>query len=186
MTKKLSILFIIVLIPVFAWLYAKPLRLFAPTMNSVHCTGSVCVENRSEMNRAVELYKSAVKSTSDSGIPFKSNPTFVYCSTRECYQSFGGGNERAMSYPFLGTIIAPESWQRHISQHELIHWFQFSEIGSVSTMMKPEWFREGMAYVYSGAPKSDIPEHYLPMMQQYLDWHSDKSWAEVIQQAENL
>jgi|TARA_R100001509_G_scaffold44063_1_gene23955 hypothetical protein len=104
----------------------------------------------------------------------------------ECYQSFGGGNERAVSYPFLGTVIAPASWQRYITQHELIHWFQFYEIGAVSTMMKPEWFREGMAYVYSGAPESDIPEHYLPMMKRYSDWHSEKSWPKVIEQAGHL
>ena len=186
MVKKLSLILAVALIPALAWSFAKPTRLFLPHLNGMQCNGSVCVEDTKEMEKAIELYGSAIKAISTSGVPLRSRPTFVYCSTMECYQSFGGGNERAVSYPFLGTVIAPASWQRYITQHELIHWFQFYEIGAVSTMMKPEWFREGMAYVYSGAPESDFPEHYLPMMKRYSDWHSEKSWPKVIEQAGHL
>lgn len=183
MVKKLSVILIVTLVPALTWLYAKPFRLLLPHLNGTQCNESVCVEDPRKMEQAIELYDSAIAEIAASDIPLKARPTFVYCSTAECYHSFGGGSERAISYPFLGTIVAPASWQGYITQHELIHWFQFSEIGAVSTMMKPEWFREGMAYVYSGAPDSDIPEHYQPMMKQYSDWHSSKSWSEVIHQA---
>lgn len=186
MIKKLCLLLVVALIPTLAWSYAKPFRFILPQLNGVQCNGSVCVEDPNDMGQAIELYGSAITNVSASGIALETKPKFVYCSTTECYQSFGGGNERAISYPFLGTVIAPESWQIYITQHELVHWFQFLEIGSVSTMRKPEWFREGMAYVYSGAPESDIPEHYLPIMQRYRKWHSDKSWPEVIHQARQL
>ena len=186
MIKKLSLVLAIVLIPALAWSYAKPLRLLLPHLTEVQCNGPVCVEDPRVMNQAIELYGSAVTKIFAADIPLRARPTFVYCSTTECYRSFGGGNERAISYPFLGTVIAPESWQRYITQHELVHWFQFYEIGPVSTMMKPEWFREGMAYVYSSAPESDIPGHYLPMMIKYNEWHSAKSWPEVIQEAGDL
>ncbi len=186
MIRKLFLVLVIASIPALAWSYAKPLRLLLPHLNGVTCNGSVCVEDTSGMYQAIELYGSAVKNISAAQLPLRASPTFVYCYTAECYQSFGGGNERAISYPFLGTVIAPESWQRYITQHELVHWFQFYEIGPVSTMMKPEWFREGMAYVYSNAPESDIPEHYLPMMVKYDEWHSDKSWSEVVQDAGDL
>ncbi|ATZ73325.1 hypothetical protein CWC33_06265 [Idiomarina sp. X4] len=184
--KKLSLVLILVSLPVLVWSFAKPVRLLLPHLNDMKCHNSVCVEHTKEMAKAEELYGSAFDAVSSAGIPLRSKPMFVYCSTLECYQSFGGGNERAISYPFLGTVIAPASWQSYITQHELIHWFQFSEIGAVATMMKPEWFREGMAYVYSNAPESDIPEHYLPLMERYKDWHSKKSWTEVIEQAGEL
>lgn len=186
MFKKVSLVLIVVLIPTLVWLYAKPLRLLLPQLNGVQCNGSVCVDQPKRMNEAVSLYGSAITNISAVDIPMRGRPTFVYCSTVECYQSFGGGDERAISYPFLGTVIAPESRQDYITQHELVHWFQFYEIGSFSTMMKPEWFREGMAFVYSGAPESDIPKHYLPMMAKYKQWHATKSWSEVIQSAEDL
>lgn len=186
MVKKLSLILAVALIPALAWSFAKPIRLFLPHLNGVQCHGSVCVQDTREMEKAIGLYGSAIKAISTADVPLQARPTFVYCSTIECYQSFGGGNERAISYPFLGTVIAPGSWQSYITQHELIHWFQFSEIGPISTMMKPKWFREGMAYVFSGAPESDIPKHYLPMMEKYRDWHSGKSWSEVLHQAGSL
>ncbi len=186
MIKKISLSLAVALIPVLAWSLGKPFRLLLPNFNDVECHGSVCVQDAKEMDRAHELYSSAIKSISSAGITLEARPRFVYCSTKECYQSFGGGNERAISYPFLGTVIAPASWQDYITRHELIHWFQFYEIGAVSTMMKPEWFREGMAYVFSGAPESDIPGHYLPMMEKYRDWHLDKSWSEVIYHSRGL
>ncbi|WP_444893794.1 hypothetical protein ACJJI5_13475 [Microbulbifer sp. EKSA008] len=43
-----------------------------------------------------------------------------------------------------------------------------------------------MAYLYSGAPDSDIPDHYYPMIQQYKEWHSDMEWNEVISAAREL
>lgn len=186
MIKKLPFILAIALIPGLAWSFAKPIRFLLPHLNGVQCNRSVCVEDPTEMEKAIELYHSAIKAISVAGIPLRSSPIFVYCSTPECYRSFGGCNERAISYPYLGTVIGAESWQSYITKHELIHWFQFYEIGAVSTMMKPEWFREGMAYVHSGAPESDIPERYLPMMKKYRDWHAEMSWSNVIEQADQL
>lgn len=172
--------------PMMAWGLATPSRLLLPELNGVTCDGPVCVEEPGRMAEAAELYRSATEALSLSGISLNTKPTFVYCSSADCYHSFGGGNERAISYPYLGTVIAPASWQRYITMHELVHWFQFDEIGSVATMLKPEWYREGMAYVYSGAPQTDIPEHYLPMMDQYKAWHADRNWADVLRLAKEL
>jgi hypothetical protein len=59
-------------------------------------------------------------------------------------------------------------------------------MGAISTMRKPEWFREGMAYYFSGAPGSDIPTHYLPMIEKYREWHANKSWTDVIEESVNV
>ena len=186
MSKKMSLLIAALLIPALTWGYAKPVRLLLPQFNDVECSGSVCVENPDKMGKAIELYTYSFEALNGAQIHINEKPTFVFCSTIECYHSFGGGDEKAKSYPFLGTVIGPESWQRHITQHELVHWFQFSELGAVETMLKPEWFREGMAYVFSGAPASDIPKYYWPMIDRYKEWHSDKTWSEAILHSESL
>ncbi|WP_444930272.1 hypothetical protein ACJJIF_21405 [Microbulbifer sp. SSSA002] len=184
--KRISLMLLLVLIPALSWSFVKPIRLLFPQLNGVVCDDSICVENSKNMILATEIFTKSIEQLLANDIYLEVRPNFVYCSTIKCYESFGGGNERAISYPFLGTIIGPNSWQSYITQHELIHWFQFSELGVVSTMTRPEWFREGMAYEYSGAPKSDIPKHYLPVKEAYKNWHSDKPWSEVIHHARGL
>lgn len=109
MIKKLSLILVFALIPALAWSYAKPLRLLVPHLNGVQCNGPVCVEGPNDMEQAIDLYGSAMTNVSASGIAFETKPIFVYCSTADFYQLFGGSNERAISYPFLGTVIAPHA-----------------------------------------------------------------------------
>lgn len=167
-------------------LFIKPLKILAPEYFAIHCNQSICVEDSNRLTEAKKLYETALASLDNQGLGLNTNPRFIYCSTDKCYKYFGGGNERAISYPFLGTIIAPTSWQVYISQHELIHWTQFDNLGAISTMQKPEWFREGMAYQFSDAPSDDIPEHYLPLIKQYTDWHAEKSWQSIWQESNKL
>jgi hypothetical protein len=168
------------------WFLVKPMRLLVPQWNGVHCAQSVCSDNPSRLAKATAIYDEVLDRLDVHGVSVAGRPTFVYCTTDRCYRSFGGGQERAISYPFLGTLIAPTSWQDYITRHELVHWIQFRELGAVTTMQKPEWFREGMAYVLSNAPVSDIPEHYLPMMAQYEVWSEGMTWAEIVREAKSL
>ena len=181
--KRLAILFII-LMPIYIVYFAKPLRLLLPAINDVYCSGNICVEERAQLKNAQNLYHSAVKGLSRLGLSATSKAVFVYCSTPGCYSSFGGGNEGAISFPYLGTIIGPDSWQVYISKHELIHWLQFKHYGAVGTMRKPKWFREGMAYSLSQPPQDDIPQHYLPLIKRYEIWQGDKSGGEVFHSSE--
>ena len=41
-------------------------------------------------------------------------PVTVFCSTRRCYRSFGGGMERGATLLDWGVIIPPDSWVPHI------------------------------------------------------------------------
>lgn len=179
----LSLLFIAAIVGMF---FIKPFRLLVPELHSMHCKDSVCVEDINALNKAETLYKTALAGLEKQGLLLNSNPRFVYCSTDQCYKNFGGENERAISYPFLGTIIAPASWQTYISQHELIHWIQFETLGAIATMQAPEWFREGMAYKFSDAPDTDIPEYYFPLIKQYTTWHAEKSWEDIWQLSKEL
>ncbi len=184
--KRAIVLTMPILIVVAALLYIKPLKFLAPCFAGVECYGSVCVDDTKKIESALNLYSSAVERLHKRGISTPLRQKIIYCATIKCYQSFGGGTERAISFPFLGTVISPESWQIYITQHELVHWAQFSEMGAISTMIKPEWFREGMAYYFSEAPESDIPIHYFPMIEKYQKWHVRKTWAEVIQSSQQL
>lgn len=168
------------------WSFAKPVRLLIPELNGMYCQGAVCTDDPNRLKEVSALYAEAFDSLSVYGARLDRQPTFVYCTTEASYRSFGGGNERAISYPYLGTLIGPASWQDYITRHELVHWVQFRKLGALTTMQSPEWFREGMAYALSGAPESDIPAHYLPMIARYLDWSDGKTWPQIMRDLKNL
>jgi len=184
--KKIILLSAAILILIAAFMAIKPLQFLLPTFVGVKCHNAVCIDDPNRLETAQSLYAAALQNLQSKGIATPLNPRFVYCSTAECYKAFGGGNERAISFPFLGAVIAPESWQVYITQHEFVHWLQFTELGAIATMRKQEWFREGMAYYFSDAPVADIPPHYLPMIERYQQWHGEKSWSEAITEAKNL
>lgn len=179
---RLSILFILSL-PVTLWWLVKPVRLLIPSANNVICQADVCVDDEAALPMAEELYLASVKQMTAHGIHHNTSAKFVYCRSKACYASFGGGNERAMSYPYLGTIIAPESWQLYISTHEMVHWAQFKHLGAINTLTMPDWLIEGMAYQFSGAPESDIPEHYQSMLERYRQWASGADLATALESA---
>lgn len=160
-------------------IFAKPLRMAAPPLFGLHCEGPVCVEDPKDASEAKALYRDALNHIGEHVKPLKADPRFIFCRTQSCYQRFGGGQERAISYPYLGTIIAPQSWQAYIVKHELVHCLQFQEYGAYQTMEKPVWLREGMAYALSGAPESDIPEAHMPLVRQYETWQQGKSAQQI-------
>lgn len=158
--------------------FAKPVRISFAHLLSVHCAGPVCFEHEADRASTEKLYQTAV-SEMNTLFPLKRAPRFIFCRTRTCYQLFGGGQERAISYPWLGTIIAPESWQPYIVKHELVHWLQFQEFGVMGTMQKPLWLREGMAYALSKAPGHDIPRDHMEWVYQYEAWATGKTMRDI-------
>ncbi len=151
---------------------APPLRLAAPGFFGAVCSDRVCAEHGADLDEAKALFaaaSSAAQSRTGLAIPALN---VVMCRSNECYRSFGGGTERAISFPYLGTVIAGRSWQDYIVHHELVHWLQFEHFGAFQTMGFPVWFREGMAYALSGAPDWDIPEAFKPWMAQFREWQS--------------
>jgi hypothetical protein len=155
------------------------MRLAVPAVFGMHCAGPVCVEDAKDKAVANQLYGKALSHINGNVKQLETNPRFTFCRTRSCYKRFGGGEERAMTYPYLGTIIASESWQSHIVKHEMVHWLQFQEYGAIGTMSKPVRFREGMAYALSGAPSSDIPTAHMPFVRQYDAWQKGRSMREI-------
>lgn len=158
--------------------WAKPFRIPIAHTLGVRCVDSLCYEKEIDRLSAERLYRSAVSDVARLH-PLSSSPRFIFCRTTTCYQRFGGGKERAISYPFLGTIIAPASWQPYIVRHELVHWLQFQEFGAFGTMQMPLWLREGMAYSLSEAPAWDIPEDHRKWVLRYEAWAKEKAIKDV-------
>lgn len=160
--------------------FAGPLRIAAPQLFGMHCAEQVCVESDRDLETALALFRSArddVEALAGTELP---PHRAVLCKSDACYARFGGGAERAISFPFLGMVVAGQSWQDYIIRHELIHWLQFEHYGAFETMTYPTWFREGMAYALSAAPMSDIPQAFTPWTAQYLDWQGERSLPAVL------
>lgn len=166
-------------LPLVAWSVAKPMRLLAPELNGVSCSESVCVDDATRMGEAKDLYGSAHGYVSDRLTQLTGRPLMVFCSTTACYQSFGGGAERAITYPKLGSLIAPTSWEPHFARHELIHALQAQELGAMRMMREPAWFREGMAYSVSDPPGHDMPPQFAVYRMRYESWVADFSTSEL-------
>lgn len=163
--------------------FAGPLRIAAPQLFGMHCAEQVCVESDRDLETALALFRSArddVEALAGTELP---PHRAVLCKSDACHARFGGGAERAISFPFLGMVVAGQSWQDYIIRHELIHWLQFEHYGAFETMSHPAWFREGMAYALSDAPDWDIPEPFKPWIAESQYWQGDMSFAEILEAA---
>ena len=186
MLLKRSLLVLLLALPLVTWVFAKPIRLLLPEQNGVLCADSVCVDDTERMHEARALYDSAHLHVCDKITPLKDRPLMVFCSTDACYRSFGGGPERAITYPRLGSLIAPNSWASHFTRHELVHALQAQELGAIRMMLAPAWFREGMAYSVSDPPSHDMPPQFQGYRDQYESWAKGITKSELWSSASDL
>jgi hypothetical protein len=169
-------------IPIGAWSFFKPIRVIAPELNGVTCAGAVCVEDLSTLSRAEELHETAMVNIAEKLRPLSSPPRAIFCSTRKCYQSFGGRG-RGVAVFDLAVVIAPESWQIHIVEHELIHMLQAQELGLLGREKTPMWFKEGLPFYISDPPVADLPDYAKPLVEEYMAWEGrvgrENIWREI-------
>ena len=156
--------------PALAWAAFKPVRILAPALNGVTCRGSVCVEKASQFALAAQLQRDAVAEVGRKLVVLEHAPLTVFCSTRKCYRSFGGGMERGATLLNWGVILPPESWVPHIVQHEYIHMLQAQQLGLAGRERTPAWFKEGMPFVVSEPPAHDLPAYARPLAARYQAW----------------
>ena len=156
--------------PAIAWTTFKPVRILAPTWNGVTCVARVCVEEPSLLARARQLQRDAVAAVGRKLVPLEQEPLTVFCSTRACYHSFGGGMERGATLFDWGVILPPESWVAHIVEHEYIHMLQAQQLGLLGRQRTPEWFKEGMPFLVSEPPDHDLPDYARPLLASYQAW----------------
>ena len=167
---RLTMLALVLATPALAWAAFKPIRILAPELNGVICRGSVCVEKASGFALATQLQRDAVAEVGRKLVALEHAPLTVFCSTRRCYHSFGGGMERGATLFNWGVILPPESWVPHIVQHEYIHMLQAQQLGLAGRERTPTWFKEGMPFVVSEPPAHELPAYARPLAARYLAW----------------
>jgi hypothetical protein len=177
------VVFAALLPPLALWVLFKPVRIFLPEFNGVHCFGPICVDEVSTLARAQGLHAAAMSNIAAKLTPLRSPPRTVFCARRACYEAFGGGAERGAAIFDAGVIIAPESWQTHIVEHELIHMLQAQELGLRGRERTPPWFKEGMPFSISAPPAFDLPDYAKPLVAEYEAWERrvgrDRVWIEA-------
>ncbi len=183
---KLIALALVVATPAIAWVTFKPIRILAPTLNGVTCVNRVCVEDSAQLPRAQLLQRNAVSAVGRKFVPLERAPLTVFCSSRACYQSFGGGMERGATLFNWGVILPPESWVPHIVEHEYIHMLQAQQLGLVGRQQTPAWFKEGMPFLVSEPPDYDLPAYARPLVAHYQSWEQRVGRENVWQAAVGL
>lgn len=174
------------LFPSAMWLFVKPFRIVAPQFNGMTCRGAVCVEDLAQLACAERLHRDAMAQVARKLTALDSPPLTVFCSTRDCYRSFGGGSERGATLLDLGVILPPESWVPHIVQHEFIHMLQAQELGLMGRRLRPDWFTEGMPFLVSEPPANDLPDYAVPLAAKYDAWDQRVGRANVWREAWKL
>ena len=168
-------------VPITAWVFFKPIRIIAPQLNGVTCVDVICIDSVATLPAALQLHSDAMSNVALKLRPLKSPPLTVFCSTRSCYESFGG-NGRGITVFHLGVVIPPDSWQSYIVEHEFIHMLQAQELGLRGRERTPLWFKEGMPFFVSAPPFFDLPDYAKPLVEQYAAWEQqigrDNVWAE--------
>ena len=183
---KKAVVALVLLLPLAAWAFVKPVRVLAPQLEGLTCEGSVCLDDPSRRAVAQTLYRDALQDVQSSLGPLQSEPRAVFCSTPECSDKFGFHRQNAYNVGTFAVVISHRGWQPYLVRHELIHHLQSERLGSIRNwLFKPTWFREGMAYSLSGDPRRPLPEPLEGYRSHFESWFkevgSEAMWLEAEQ-----
>ena len=181
---KRFLLVALLALPVAAWAFIKPLRVLAPEFAGVTCFEKVCVDDVEQFSEAKALSEEAVLFVQSSVGKLQVVPRMVFCSTKECSRSFGFSSNGAYNVGTLGLVISHRGWHPYFVRHELIHHLQNERLGSLSAwLLKPDWFKEGMAYSLSEDPRVPLPEPLQGYRALFESWFkrvgAEHLWAEA-------
>jgi hypothetical protein len=184
---KRIVLTALLALPVAAWAFVKPVRVLAPPLAGLTCHGKVCVDDQSRLSEATGLYENAVRYVRDNIGEFQSEPLAVFCSTKACSKSFGFTSALAYNVATVGVVISNRGWRPYLIRHEFIHHLQNEHLGSLRTwLLKPDWFREGMAYSLSQNPRTPLPEPLQGYRSEFETWFRQVGNAQLWPEAEHL
>lgn len=163
--KRLALIVAIgafVLSPIGAWAFYKPIRVIAPELGGVTCVSPIlCVDDPDRLEEAQNLYDDALKAVNQNVGAIKNAPRGVFCATEKCSRYFGLHWTAAFNVGTAGFVVHTRGWKPHYVEHEMIHHLQNERLGSISNLLRPTWWREGMAYSLSRDPRRPIPVRKL-------------------------
>ena len=152
-------LMVLLLIPGTSWAFYKPVRVLAPELNGVTCvTDAICVEDVSRYEEASALYDAALGFVAATVGEIEEPPRVIFCSTPDCFESFGFDRAAGRTVGVSGIVIGPRGWKSHYMRHEMIHHLQAERLGVFQQWRSPDWFKEGMAYAMSHDPRPVLSE----------------------------
>ncbi len=158
--------------PIAAWALYKPMRVLSPQLNGITCTSNTtCIENKEEIDEAMSLYNEALAFVNSSVGIIKKNPRVTFCSSEQCYNSFGFyAPAKATTVGISGIVISPRGWNKYFMRHEIIHHLQSERLGIIGQYLAPEWFKEGMPYLLSEDPQS-LKEPWATYKKEFKEWY---------------
>ena len=173
--------------PLAAWAFAKPVRVLAPELEGLTCELRVCIDDPARRAEAVALYLNALRAVEKSLGPLQTHPLAVFCSTRVCAEKFGFKDQNAYNFGAYAIVIGDRGWQPYFLRHELIHQVQNQRVGSLRMwLVKPIWFREGMAYSLSDDPRHPLPEPLEGYRSKFDAWYRNVGPERLWTEAERL
>src|SRR5882672_7555517 len=110
MWRILAVVSVLVL-PLAAWAFAKPVRVLAPELEGLTCELRICVDDPARRAEAVTLYLDALRYVEASLGPLETRPLAVFCSTRACAQQFGFKGQNAYNFGAYAIVIGDRGWQ---------------------------------------------------------------------------
>lgn len=173
-------------IPALAWALVKPVRVIAPSLADVSCSGSLCVDVVTKAPEAERLLRQASEDVERKVGAFARQPQVIFCSTQSCADYFGLGARSAVTLGTVATVIGPRAWTPFYVRHELLHQAQGDRIGVVPLLFKPGWIVEGMAYGLSEDPRSPLAEPFETQRREFMAWYAKidqrQVWTELAKQ----
>ena len=163
----------VVLLPVAAWVFYKPVRVLAPSLVwDIHCvTDKICIDNPEKFAQAKTLYMDALEFVESNVGRIESSPRIIFCSSQECYELFGFKNSAAQSLGTAGIVVSPRGWKYYYIRHEIIHHLQAEKMGMMSQWRSPAWFKEGMAYGLSEDPRKTLSDPFGMYREKFTQWY---------------
>jgi hypothetical protein len=187
MNWAIRIVIVLALLPVLAIMLYKPSRVFSPSMFGVKCLpNSVCIDDESRRTEAEDLYKIALREgQSKLGSNLSYSPRFIFCTTQECFDSFGFKKASAQTVGTVATVIGPKGWKVHYLKHELIHQWQADKLCGLAMYTAPPWITEGMAYALSNDPRPHLSEPWQSYREKFSEWYSGVERSNLVAELKN-
>jgi hypothetical protein len=169
-------------------MFYKPVRVLAPQwVNGISCvSGSICIDNVSRYPEASRLYESALVFVTTEVGPFRKNPCIVFCTTDDCFQSFGFNKASASTVGELGIVVSPRGWTAYYVRHEMIHHLQAEQLGALTQWLSPQWLFEGMAYSLSEDPRQPFAEPWQQHRTEFNAWYQKVAKERLREEARKL
>jgi hypothetical protein len=171
------ILAVVLAVPASAFAFYKPIRVLLPEAFGVSCERNVCVDDRARLDAALALLDHARRYLETEQGLSVGDPKIVFCSHETCRRNFGVSQRAGFTLGTFGIVIAPRGWQEHYVAHELIHYWQAENFGSLALLSGEPWLIEGMAYALSNDPRRELQEPFESYRQRFNDWRRRNAGA---------